>query len=336
MSGYRWDPVFRVSPVNGSDTYYWLADRLTDLGSHTRIGLTYVESMNVREDVNRSLRPAVFGLRPEVTIECTILSMADQQFLGEIEDALLRPGAYAVFLSLDGGVIYRRVILASVSNASPLAGKVYVGASFVLGLRCVDLIPSKPKMLVDPLIGSELVQDGGMEEWETAAQLKSWTTTTGVLTIAQEATIIRSGTFSTKATRSDSGTSAIFQNRSGATTINPAIGSWYRFQAYAKGSIDMVAGASGPFRVSVYNNTLAEQVLLGGKTVGTGSDLLAPVGVLAASWTLQEGYFRIPSTWLPAHDIYSRFQGYWTGGQSLYYDDVSVWGPILRPGVATW
>src|SRR4029077_16298296 len=98
----------------------WLADRLTDMGGHTRLTLRYPEDKIDRVDVNRSLRPVSFGVRPEVSIECQIFSMADQIFLAEIESALLQPTRYAVFLSLDGGVRERQVVLSAGSEPTPL------------------------------------------------------------------------------------------------------------------------------------------------------------------------------------------------------------------------
>ena len=331
MSGYRWDPVFRVAPINGAETIYWLSDRLTDVGGHTRIGLRYPESMNVREDINRSLRPVVYGIRPEVEISCVILSMADHLFLAEIESALLQPHSHHVYLSLDGGVVEREVVLASVSNAEPLRGKTILGATFSLRVRCVDLIGRKPAMMTDPGIGEEFVRNGGFEEWSGSVPL-GWTGSGGVGTVAQESTIINSGLSSAKVTRSDGTTSFLFHN---LFLRAVAQGSWYRYRGSVRSSIDLTVSGSGPFRVAILNNTLTQYLQSDGKTwSGSGDFLLKPT--LAASFTQYEGYFRIPSSFKPTDEMYLRHQGYWSATESLYYDDASVYGPVLRPGVATW
>ena len=174
MSGYKWDPVFRVVPRNGGESVYWLTDNLTDVKSHTKITLRYVESKNIREDINRSLRPVVYGLRPEVEIECVILSMADQQFLAGIESALLLPNHYNVYFSLDGGCVEREVVLSEVSNLDPIRGKTVIGSTFKIAVRCVDLIPRKPTMMADPRNGVEKLLNGGFESWGTAVTANGW------------------------------------------------------------------------------------------------------------------------------------------------------------------
>lgn len=336
MSGYRWDPVFRVAPVNGPETVYWLSDRLTDVGSHTRITLRYPETMNVREDINRSLRPVVMGIRPEVDIECVILSMADQQFLGEIEAALLQPRDYNVYLSLDGGCVYRAVALAGISNADPIAGKTVVGAKFTLRVRCVDLIPTRPTMMTDPTVGEELTSDGGFESW-TAGALNSWSGSSGVGTVAQETTIISLGTplgtSSAKVTRSDATTAFTFNQ---TLAKNPTIGAWYRFYCDFRGSIDLALGASGPVRVKIKDN--ANAVRTDGVTWGgVGANSMSILGAVSGStFTTYTLYFRrsITSKWDATFTV--NFDGLWAAGESLYIDRCSLYGPILRPGVATW
>jgi hypothetical protein len=62
VSGYVWDPVFRVVPANGIEEVYWLSDRLTDCGGSARIGIAWPEDQELRVDINRDLRTA-FGLR---------------------------------------------------------------------------------------------------------------------------------------------------------------------------------------------------------------------------------------------------------------------------------
>jgi len=333
MSGYKWDPVFRVVPVNGSETVYWLADRLTDCGGHNRIVLRYVESQNIREDINRSLRPVVFGLRPEVEIECQIFSMADQFFLAEIESALLQPRDYAVYLSLDGGVVERQVVLSRVSNPEPLAGKTIVGAVFRLGLRCVDLIATKPAMMTDPGTGEELTQNGGFEGW-TGGVPDGWNGSSGVGTVAQETTIINPGgsVSSAKVTRSDAVTSFLFTQ---SLKRVPKQGAWYRYRGYVRSSVDLALSGSGAYRVALMNNAGTLYVASDGKTWSASGNLILGAS-LSASFTQYEAYFRMPTTIKDADGLNLRHQGYWASGESLYYDDESVYGPVLRTGYATW
>lgn len=335
MSGYRWDPVFRVSPVNGGDTYYWLSDRLSDVGSHTRINLRYVESMNTREDVNRSLRPVVFGLRPEVDITCAIWTMADQAFLSEIESALLDTSYYRVYLSLDGGVVYRQVVMASATNAEPINGKTIVGAQFTIRVRCVDLITRRPAMATDPGVGEELAQNIGFEQWVSSSSPFSWSATGGIITIAQQSTAgyFRSGTYSAQCTRSDGSTFGQFVH---SLSKQPNRGAWYRAQAYHRGSIAMALNGSnnGPLRMQIGSSTQDIYVGSDGKTYSSSGALV--VAGTATTFALAEGYFRMPTTIPTTDQMVFRLSGYYTGSESLYYDDVSLYGPVLRPGVSTW
>ena len=324
MSGYRWDPVFRVVPRNGGETVYWLSDRLTDVGSHTKINLKYVESMNVREDINRSLRPVVYGLRPEVEIECLILSMADQLFLKEIEDALLLPNHYNVFLSLDGGCVEREVVLANVSNAEPIRGKTVIGATFKLAVRCVDLIPRKPAMMTDPGVGAEHLQDGGFELWPT----QSWEAVPTIV-MTQETTIKTGGASAAKIQRVDS---AFNDLRSiPAATFSLKSGAWYRYRCMVRGTVAM----PNAHQLRISNSTRDREVNTDGKTWGSAGILIHAASVTTA-FVLQESHFRRDPLDFGA-DLYTpRHVGWWTSGESLYYDDVSIFGPVLRPGVATW
>lgn len=337
--GYRWDPVFRVVPRNGPERFYWLADLLTDARGPTSVGLRYVPDEDVRTDVNRALRAEVYGLRPEVEIGCQILSMADQSTLAEIESALMTPRACDVFLSLDGGVVYRRVVRGTSADPAPLAGKTFIGAAFRLGVRAVDLIDERPSMSVDPGLGAELVQDGGFEQWPGGAS-QSWivasSPTPNLVHISQEATVVRSGASSAKVLRDDGTTFADLLQGAGAY-LHPLQGRWYRLRVSARATVDLAAGASGPLRIQVNNAQRAEFILKDGKSVASGTgEFITPIGIAAATWTDFEGYFRVPATWSPSHDVLTRFLGYWTAGESLYYDDVSVYGPVLRPGYATW
>jgi len=61
--------------------------------------------------------------------------------------------------------------------------------------------------------------------------------------------------------------------------------------------------------------------------------------VPSAGWSDIDIYFRGPVTPFKSTDIFSfRLHGVLNAaaGDDLYYDGMSVFGPVLRPGVATW
>jgi len=332
MSGYKRDIVMRLVPKNGGETVYWFEDQLTDAGGHTRCTVRYPETMTMREDINRNLRPVIFGVRPEVDIECQIATMADQAFLAGIEDALLRPREYQVFLSLDGGVVEREVVLASGSMPDPLRGKTYVGARFQLSLRCKSMIDRKPVMTTDPLTGAEFLADGSVEAWSGGAPV-TWSGTSGVGTVAQETTIIASdgGLSSAKVTRSDSGTFFQFAP-SGRALQNIREARWYRWRF----SVRATAAMSNSLRLRITNSTKGLFVNSNGKTWDTSSHNFvfqdAPVG----SFSQVDAYFRASSAFEPDDLLVPQLCGNWTASESLYYDAMSVYGPALRPGYSTW
>lgn len=348
MSGYKWDPVFRVVPKNGPETIYWLTDRLTDIGSHTKIVLRYVEAMKTREDINRSLRPVMFGLRPEVEIECVILSMADQSFLAEIESALLDPMTYNVFLSLDGGVVEREVVLSNVSNAEPLSGKTVIGATFRLSVRCVDLIQRKPVMMTDPGNGVEKLANGGLEDWADASTPRGWQNN-GSGTNVQEATIVDDGAFSAKVTKTAIDATYFAFSQNNAITLNA--GAWYRMRGVAQGGQTDVSPSG--FSIQLWNTSadgstgpsplaLSQQRAVVGSSInkwGTGETVQQDV--FAGNFVSIDVFFRRPNVKtgfvFKSSDIYNyRIHGIQVQNHFIYYDSLSLYGPVLRTGYATW
>jgi len=88
-------------------------------------------------------------------------------------------------------------------------------------------------------------------------------------------------------------------------------------------------------RWRVYNFRTLEGVTSDGKTWSSIGNLVYRASIVGSfdSWDV---YFRMPDNHYDSDQVMPRFQGYYTGGQSLYYDDVSIFGPVLRPGYATW
>jgi hypothetical protein len=335
--------VFRVVPRNGSERIYWLADLLTDARGPTSVGLRYVPDEDVRTDVNHSLRTEVYGLRPEVEIGCQILSMTDQQSLAEIESALMTPRACDVFFSLDGGVTFRQVVKSGGGDPVPLAGKTFIGASFRLGLRCKHLIDRLPKMAVDPGFGAELLQDGGVEGW-SAGQPVNWTNTVAATAVVSQETSILRGAGSVSAARVTRTAAGTPPDGTSFFAFAPLLvgmsrlkrGSWYRY----RGSVYGVGFTNPGMRVQIYNSTKQIGVAPDGKTWGGASQDLIPAGtILSNAWADFEGYFRMPvgaAQFVEADFVVPRMAGYFGASNAVVYDDFSVYGPVLRPGIATW
>lgn len=340
MSGYRWDPVFRIVPRNGGETVYWLSDQLTDVGGHTKITLRYVEQMDVREDINRSLRPTVYGLRPEVEIECLITTMDDHIFLSEIESALLLPQHYNVFLSLDGGAVEREVVLGSVANPDPIRGKTIMGATFRLAVRCVDLIPRRPNMMADPGYGTEFLDNANVDSWASASVVNGYSGTTAgatdTLTVAQDNTWLHTSPGSSVSLTRSGGTDYLeFRSNSTRANYNSLKrNAWYRASAWARCNSVQFA-----FNIDITNPSVGESVLTDGRTWQNSgflstSEMLVPPRAATTGFQSYVGFFRLSDTFKMGHYIRFRTNCYYTG--TIRIDDLSLYGPALRTGIATW
>jgi len=92
--------------------------------------------------------------------------------------------------------------------------------------------------------------------------------------------------------------------------------------------------------MQIFNYATATGVYPDGITWGSASDLV-PAGTVAnGAWRDFEGYFRLPSIqrFSQSDGIYFRLSGYFgeTANTYLIYDDASVYGPVLKPGLSTW
>lgn len=327
MTGYKYDVVFRVSAKNGGDAFYWLSDRLTDVGGPLKVAVSYPESKVVREDINRTLRPVVYGVRPEVEITCLILTMSDQLFLSEIEDALLRPSDFSVFISLDGGCVEREVVIDKVSTAEPLQGKTVLGATFKLSLTCVDLIPSRPALMTDPNVGAEVLANGDMETWQSSTAIQPWTQLLGGgNTITQDGSIFANGAYSARLNCATTGANLYLQQ-----DVLLRRGVWYLLSVSGVGS----QTKSNGMRVVLRHLPTGKNYLPNGTWSLSAVDLFAdPVYDV---WSRFTKYVKLDPSFLPN----DTFRLYLIGsnmpsGQYLNLDDASIDGPVLRPGYATW
>lgn len=163
MAGYKWHPWIKMVPYDGATETIDLTVDLTDLGGPTQHTVSYSPQFDSAEDVNRALRPVMFGYRPTVSMRMLVFTMSDQEQLQKILNWLMDPSLQAVndydagvFLSLDDEQTYRRVVLDSYTGPNPIAGKTCIGSEFVLGLRCVDLISEVPFM--DPDTGTSVAR----------------------------------------------------------------------------------------------------------------------------------------------------------------------------------
>jgi hypothetical protein len=318
----------RIVPANGAETVHWFNDRLTDVGSHIRCTLRYPRDVTMLEDLNRDLHPIVRSKRAQIEIHVLIVSMADQWFLQEIDEALGDRQGYSVFLSLDGGVVYRQVVRPGGDGMSPqpIRNKTCVGATFTLSLQTKSTIGRLGPMMTDPGIGAELLQNGGFEQWSGAGDAQGWAEVTTGGTVTQETTIVHTV-----------GGSALKLDRTGASSshwvhqdnIGPlAVGSWYRASGW------FASGATGHGRIQIQNLRTTLALKPNGRDWAAVTQ--SAIDVTATTvFAFGEIYFRVAPNALLS-DTYRWYSFGDVNPSVIYHDDLSLFGPVLRPGYATW
>jgi hypothetical protein len=122
-----------------------------------------------------------------------------------------------------------------------------------------------------PTLGSELLVDGGMENWTTATNLTSWSeTVVGTSTINQETSVINSGSNALRFDQ-DASNSQSFVSQAVST-----IGRWHLASAYIKsnltGKVATIGTTNNPWAVTLSTNisTTYTQYVVTGRATGTG------------------------------------------------------------------
>lgn len=322
--GYRWDPVVRIVPRNGSERVIVFADAFTDLGGHEKADVRYVPDITQRRDVNRVERPRRFGVRPEVRFDLAIMTMADQHSLAEILDALMDP-LVDVQLAMDS-VTFRSVVLTSEDGPDALAGKPFIGARFRLGVKCAELIQERPRMgeTTNPY-ERERVQNGGMEQWGGAGDALAWSeTATGGSIIAQDTVDFVEGASSVKLTRAGGGSLWMLQDLGAFER-----GGWVRLSCQAKRG-----AAANNARFGFRNQRTLTEYDASTRTWGSATKYALDQAA-TASFAYYETLLRMPTDFLP-EDVFRLFVYGHNNSAETNYDAVSVKDRVLPTGVALW
>lgn len=331
MTGYKWDPVWRFVPQNGRSSVLVQASAFTDLGGHVKADVKYKLDSEDRDDVNRVLRPLNFGFRPEVRFSYSIFTMEDQANLATIANALIDP-AIDVYLSMDGRVTERRVVLVDAPSPKAVRNKTVIGADFELSVRCADLLDVLPNMATDPGYSKEFARNGDFELWSSATDVDAWgESPLGDGSITQYgAGEQRSGTL---AVGLESVSNDVYLTQS-LTTFRP--GATYRLSAWVK------AFSGAPqVDIMIYNQAVGAtryyrpMYSSWGTTYGAGAYTYRPTSSYA-DYTFD---FRMDyepgvteestvSMWVVNRNI--------SGSSVAVWDDLSLIGPVLPSGVSTW
>lgn len=330
MSGYLWSPRVRIVPTDGSAVTLWLPDVMPDARGPNYAQVRYLRQAGRGESVNRRLNYPIYGFRPDVQLEFDLFDMTEQHQLVKIANAAARDDA-KLMLSMDGGLVEREVKLKDFQGPIPHAKKTFVGAHFELAFECCDLLTEIPEMMTDPGVGRELLPDGGMEQWTSATNLQVWgegVATTGSWN--QESTQKRSGSFSARGTKTIAET--IFLSSAGTIPLLPGL--WYRWDGYVRSD----ATESNIFRLLLQNLKNLKYLAPDAQTWQLAGVYALQSGGNAAGWTRATIDFRVDIGALDT-DTYRAIIDFGAAnavGSNVYWDDFSLFGPILRSGYATW
>jgi hypothetical protein len=147
MPGYEWWPMLKITHPNRSDVVIDMRYDFAYAGGPVRVhGPNYALQTLEREDINRAQYARSLGIRVSAGLEFAIGDdMEDHQFIVRIVNAALDPES-TLALSLDGGAVYRRVVLTAHDGPDAFGGKTFAGARYRLDFRCADLIDEVPEI----------------------------------------------------------------------------------------------------------------------------------------------------------------------------------------------
>jgi len=148
MAGYLWRTWIRMTPQDGPsetlDLGFIFPGGFTASGVLTAAEPRYREVQDMRETIERRLRPLRFGFRPEVRLRFDIVETdPNAAVLAKIVRRLMDP-YWRVELSLDDGRTYREVVLREAPSPEPFGGKTVAGATHELRVIAKEAVRGFP------------------------------------------------------------------------------------------------------------------------------------------------------------------------------------------------
>ncbi len=144
-NGYAYHGMVRITPTDGLVRVFDLRAEFHDARGQSRTRVRYTHQAEDYEDVNKRGRQTKFGIRVEVQLYFSIVSIEDHKALASIVTALM--GTATVELSLDAGHTYRAVLMhRNAPSPRPFGRKTLAGAEFRLRLETVELLDTQPVM----------------------------------------------------------------------------------------------------------------------------------------------------------------------------------------------
>jgi len=138
-TGYAWHHMVKMVPEDGLTEVLDLMQELPDVRGPNRTVVSWTHEQDTRSDINKIRRQKHFGFRARVTIIMDILNINHHRVLVRIMNAF-GDDTTDVFLSLDGGFLYRKVIMTKPASPRPIRNLIVVGATFELTMETAELI----------------------------------------------------------------------------------------------------------------------------------------------------------------------------------------------------
>lgn len=147
MAGVAWDPIVRIQRANGLPEDIALRSACAYARGPAATAISHDLLQDLREDVNRTLRPRKQGIR--TTLKWTFYdggSMVDSEVLRRIVSAWEEDGT-RLYVSYDGGATFREAAISAIKGPEPISGKQFAGVKWELTLQSVDAASSLSSVL---------------------------------------------------------------------------------------------------------------------------------------------------------------------------------------------
>lgn len=147
MAGVSWDPIVRIQRANGLPEDIALRTACAYVPGPAATAISHDLLQDLREDVNRTLRPRKQGVR--TTLKWTFFdggAMSDSEILRRIVSAWEEDGT-RLYVSYDGGATFREVALSGLKGPDPISAKQFAGVKWELTLQSIDASASLSSVL---------------------------------------------------------------------------------------------------------------------------------------------------------------------------------------------
>ncbi len=137
-TGYAWHHLMKLVPEDGSERVLDMMQELPSVRGPNRTVVRYQHEQDTRTDINKVRRQNHFGFRVRVSLIMDILNINHHRVIVLLMNSFA-DDTTAVFLSLDGGFLYREMVMLAPASPKPIRNVIAVGATFELKMESAEL-----------------------------------------------------------------------------------------------------------------------------------------------------------------------------------------------------